>query len=157
MKLCLQTPCNFDALPSLIVVCHGLLPLLAVPLTFELDPGRESPVSVSVVFVWRVGFAVATVASSAGLWVFQTFLAEWPFRRIFWISTLLQIGASFFDLILVRRWNETVLGVPDRLMYILGDAIIMPVCTMLNFMPSVVLTSKLCPKNMLVYRDPGHH
>ena len=31
-------------------------------------------------------------------------------------------------------------------MYILGDAIVYEVCYMLAFMPSVVLTSKLCPK-----------
>mmetsp|Transcript_39634 Transcript_39634/g.93661 ORF Transcript_39634/g.93661 Transcript_39634/m.93661 type:complete len:157 (-) Transcript_39634:29-499(-) len=33
-------------------------------------------------------------------------------------------------------------------MYILGDAIIYEICYMLAFMPAVVLTSKLCPKEL---------
>uniref|UniRef100_A0A0K6S7N9 Uncharacterized protein n=1 Tax=Chromera velia CCMP2878 TaxID=1169474 RepID=A0A0K6S7N9_9ALVE len=91
---------------------------------------------------------VGTAASGVGLWAFQSFMSDWRFRPVFWVSTIMKIGASLFDLAIVMRWNITVLGIDDKFFYLLGDAIVLPVCSMLNFMPAVVLTSKLCPKNM---------
>jgi hypothetical protein len=32
--------CNFDNLSTLVAVCHCLLPLLAIPLTFLLIPNK---------------------------------------------------------------------------------------------------------------------
>lgn len=37
---------------------------------------------------------------------------------------------------------------PDELTYLLGDAIVFQLCATLDFMPAVVLTSKLCPPNV---------
>ena len=40
------------------------------------------------------------------------------------------------------------MGISDKAMYMVGDAIIYDICYTLNFMPAVLLTSKLCPKDM---------
>jgi hypothetical protein len=50
-----------------------------------------------------------------------------------------------FDIVLVKRWNLKW-GVPDHAMYMFGDAFVYQVCYTLQFMPGVLLTSKLCPK-----------
>lgn len=89
---------------------------------------------------------VGTLASLVGIWMFQNWMSEWKLRRVFWLSTLLKVVASFVDLIIVKRWNRDYLHIDDHWAYMLGDAIIQRVCEMLNFMPAVVLTSKLCPK-----------
>lgn len=90
---------------------------------------------------------VGTVAGALGVVAFQTYMSTWKFREVFWISTAIRIAASVFDIVIVERWNVAV-GVPDRWAYLLGDAIVYQICYMLNFMPNVVLTSKVCPKHM---------
>jgi hypothetical protein len=52
-----------------------------------------------------------------------------------------------FDIIIVQRWN-IALGISDKNMFMIGDAIIYDICYTLNFMPAVLLTSKLCPKEI---------
>jgi hypothetical protein len=39
-KIETSEPCNFDNLTLLVAVCHCLLPLLAIPLTFVLIPDK---------------------------------------------------------------------------------------------------------------------
>lgn len=90
---------------------------------------------------------VAHSASILGLWIFQTAMSKWRFRQVYWVTTSLRIVASAFDLILVKRWNLMV-GITDKWMYLLGDAIVLPITTMMNFMPSILLTARLCPKEM---------
>lgn len=90
---------------------------------------------------------VSSLASMAGLWLFQRFMKNWPIRFVFWLSVVLRLFASLFDLIIVKRWNRLI-GINDKVMYMLGDAIIYDITYMLNFMPGVLLTAKLCPRNM---------
>jgi hypothetical protein len=74
-------------------------------------------------------------------------MSGWKFRHVFWVTSVIRIVASFFDIILVKRWNVTW-HIPDKVMYLFGDAIVYNICYMLEFMPAVVMTGKLCPKNM---------
>ena len=86
---------------------------------------------------------------------------------------MIRVLASLVDIVLVKRWN-LLLGIPDKAFYLLGDAIIYQLCCAstafslplrsrsepddkraaalsadtLDFMPGVVLTSKLCPKHV---------
>lgn len=53
--------------------------------------------------------------------------------------------ASLFDIFIISRTNIS-LGIPDKLAYLFGDAFIYSVASMLFFMPSVILTSKICPR-----------
>lgn len=87
-------------------------------------------------------------AALVGLWIFQSFMLQWRFRHVYWMTTSLRVVASLFDLVLVKRWNIIHFGISDKAMYLLGNSIILPVCTMLNFMPGVILTSRLCPTSL---------
>mmetsp|Transcript_27520 Transcript_27520/g.72696 ORF Transcript_27520/g.72696 Transcript_27520/m.72696 type:complete len:450 (+) Transcript_27520:499-1848(+) len=87
------------------------------------------------------------VASWVGVVLFQAVMAKWRLRTIFWTTTLIRVAASLFDVALVQRWNLAI-GISDKAAYMLGDAVIDNLCGMLAFMPSVLLTSKLCPREL---------
>eukprot|EP00286_Rhodomonas_abbreviata_P018291 CAMPEP_0181310308 /NCGR_PEP_ID=MMETSP1101-20121128/12516_1 /TAXON_ID=46948 /ORGANISM="Rhodomonas abbreviata, Strain Caron Lab Isolate" /LENGTH=570 /DNA_ID=CAMNT_0023416927 /DNA_START=15 /DNA_END=1727 /DNA_ORIENTATION=+ len=82
-----------------------------------------------------------------GIVIFQSFMSGWTFRRLFWVTTLLQVVASAFDILIINRYN-IAWGIPDKWFYMFGDAVIGPAVMMFVFMPAVVLTSKLVPKGL---------
>ncbi|ORC85642.1 pteridine transporter [Trypanosoma theileri] len=52
--------------------------------------------------------------------------------------------SHFFDLIIVMRWNKP--RVTDYVVFILGNSVVAELITMLNWMPMIVLLSRLCPR-----------
>eukprot|EP00759_Apiculatamorpha_spiralis_P039404 PhF_6_TR38177/c0_g1_i1/m.57071 len=84
-------------------------------------------------------------AGAIGVMCFQKFLGTRTFHFAFCITIGIKVAASLFDIIMVKRWNVDI-GIPDKAMYVFGDAIIQSLTQMMEFMPAVVLTSKLCPK-----------
>ena len=50
-------------------------------------------------------------------------------------------------MLIVARLNVAA-GIPDKLAYLLGSTIIYNVVYMMDFMPAVVLTTRLCPKDL---------
>lgn len=61
------------------------------------------------------------------------------------ISTGVRLVASMFDVFLTTRTNLKV-GIPDKVAYMFGDALIITTASMLAGMPAVLLTAKVCPK-----------
>ncbi|KEP61131.1 UNVERIFIED_CONTAM: BT1 family protein [Hammondia hammondi] len=90
---------------------------------------------------------VSTLANWAGIWVFHSFLSDWTFRHVFWLSIAVRAVASLFDYIMVLRLNVYI-GIPDKFMYLFGDAIILNLVNTLNHMPGYILTSRLCPTGL---------
>eukprot|EP00039_Didymoeca_costata_P001508 m.53017 g.53017 ORF g.53017 m.53017 type:complete len:590 (+) comp10836_c0_seq1:169-1938(+) len=90
---------------------------------------------------------VSSICGCLGIMLFQTTMRNWKFRPMFWVTTVLRCAAAVVDIIIVKRWNIKM-GIDDHVMYMLGNNIINSVVAMLDWMPAVVLTSKLCPKNM---------
>eukprot|EP01063_Lacrimia_lanifica_P008469 TRINITY_DN1550_c0_g1_i1.p1 TRINITY_DN1550_c0_g1~~TRINITY_DN1550_c0_g1_i1.p1 ORF type:complete len:679 (+),score=277.85 TRINITY_DN1550_c0_g1_i1:93-2039(+) len=86
---------------------------------------------------------VGSFAALGGVALFQKFFQNSTFRRAFWLTTVLKIIASVFDVVIVKRWHRP--HVSDHFMYMFGDAAIGEVVGQLDFMPAVVLVSKLCP------------
>eukprot|EP01059_Diplonema_ambulator_P027777 TRINITY_DN4644_c0_g1_i5.p1 TRINITY_DN4644_c0_g1~~TRINITY_DN4644_c0_g1_i5.p1 ORF type:complete len:612 (+),score=117.24 TRINITY_DN4644_c0_g1_i5:97-1836(+) len=86
---------------------------------------------------------VGSIAALVGVCVFQIVFKNSTFRKAFWTTTVMKIVASGFDIIIVKRWHRP--AIPDKVMYMFGDAIIAEVAAQLDFMPSVVLVSKVCP------------
>jgi len=82
-----------------------------------------------------------------GILVFQAFMSGWNFRTLFWVTTLVQVVASGFDMVMISRWN-VALGISDKVFYMFGDAVIAPAVGMFSAMPGLVLTSKLVPKGL---------
>lgn len=90
---------------------------------------------------------VGYVAGAAGVAVFQRSLSKRRYCTVLWITTGVKIVSSFFDVVLAARWNKQW-GVSDHATYLLGDAIVFNACQMLDFMPIVVLISRLCPHGL---------
>ena len=149
---------SFAALPRTLALCNSYM-FLCDALYIQIDGAMDyfytaerTCLADGPHFSWNYYLTytqvVGTVASLAGVWFFQVFLSKWKFRHVFWVSMSVRIFASIFDIIIVTRLNTRVLGIDDKFAYLLGDAIIYNMTYMINFMPPVVLTSKLCPKNM---------
>lgn len=66
---------------------------------------------------------------------------------MFWVTTLVRTAGAVFDVLIVARLNVAA-GIPDKLAYLLGSTIIYNVVYMMDFMPAVVLTTRLCPKDL---------
>jgi len=81
-----------------------------------------------------------------GIVIYNKFLTEVPFRRIFFFAQVAMVFCNLFDYVLVKRWNLLV-GVPDIVMLIGDDAL---TTTMRRFfaMPMMVLAAKVCPSNI---------
>ncbi|EKX44907.1 hypothetical protein GUITHDRAFT_109326 [Guillardia theta CCMP2712] len=99
---------------------------------------------------------VGSIAAWAGVILFQAIMGNWRLRRIFWVSVVLRCAGGIFDILIVNRdigqdhvHGDLFCGSLHRMTGgKIGDAIIYEVCYTLNFMPAVVLTSKLCAKDL---------
>ena len=90
---------------------------------------------------------IAQVFSGVGIWLFNSYFSQIRMRKALWISAIISSTASIGDFAMVMRWNVKW-GIPDKLFYLVGDTILEPIVLMMAFMPSTVLISKMCPKNM---------
>lgn len=93
-------------------------------------------------FLGRVRL-VTSLASLIGIWVFQRFLKEVSFRKIFGWSTVLSAALGMTTLLLVTHANRS-LGIDDR-WFSLGDNLVLTVAGQIAFMPVLVLSARLCP------------
>ena len=91
---------------------------------------------------------VSNIAPIGGVLLFQAFLSRKKFFFAFVVTTLIKLISAIFDITMVRRWNVSVFGVSDDVMYMLGDAVTQPLCYMLAYMPMTLLMSRLCPKGV---------
>lgn len=105
--------------------------------------GPDFSYSYYITWTGVVGYAAAFV----GVIMFQRICSDWTFRHCFLIVTVIEVVASIFDIIIVKRWNIDI-GISDSIMYMFGDAIINNMVIMFAFMPNVILTSKVCPKKI---------
>jgi len=87
---------------------------------------------------------MAGVGGCIGSVLFQK-IQNWRFRTAFCITTLVQVVASLFDLVIINRWNLKA-GLSDQATFLFGDAACQQIATMLALMPSVLLNSLLCPR-----------
>ncbi|CAE7325481.1 unnamed protein product [Symbiodinium sp. KB8] len=65
---------------------------------------------------------VGAVGSILGAVIFQ-YMQDWTFRQAFWVTTVIQVVASWFDLLIISRYNLKF-GFSDRAAYLFGDAIV---------------------------------
>ena len=93
-------------------------------------------------FLGRVRL-VTSLASLIGIWVFQRFLKEVSFRKIFGWSIVISAALGMTTLLLVTHANRT-LGIDDH-WFSLGDSLILTVAGQIAFMPVLVLSARLCP------------
>lgn len=93
-------------------------------------------------FLGRVRL-VTSVAALLGVWMFQRFLKNVPFRVIFGWSTVISAVLGLSTLLLVTHANRA-LGISDK-WFSLGDNLVLTVMGQIAFMPVLVLAARLCP------------
>ncbi|NEO28089.1 MAG: folate/biopterin family MFS transporter [Kamptonema sp. SIO4C4] len=86
---------------------------------------------------------VTSIASLVGIWIYQRFLREVPFRVILGWTTVLASALGMTTLILVTHANRAI-GIDDH-WFSLGDNLILTVMGQVAFMPVLVLSARLCP------------
>ncbi|KAK7199026.1 BT1 family [Novymonas esmeraldas] len=96
-------------------------------------------------FYNTIGAVIGNVGGLAGVTAFNYIFSKHSYRMTVNITTFVQILASVFDIVMVKRWNIAI-GIPDHAMYIMGDAVVYQVCYYLAYMPVVILLSRLCPR-----------
>jgi folate/biopterin transporter len=93
-------------------------------------------------FLGRVRL-VTSLASLCGIWLFQRFLKNIPFRLLMGWTTVISSLLGMTALILVTHTNRS-LGIDDH-WFSLGDSLILTVMGQIAFMPVLVLSARLCP------------
>jgi folate/biopterin transporter len=93
-------------------------------------------------FLGRVRL-VTSLASLVGIWLFQRYLKQVPFRVIFGWSTVISAVLGLSSLILVTHANRA-LGINDR-WFSMGDSLVLTIMGQIAFMPVLVLAARLCP------------
>lgn len=163
-----QAIVSITVLPSLIIAGVFLLPrtLLRVNMYLMLHNVLRLDISAAMdyyytassscvpngpAFTYTFYSTFATIVGNAatlvGIALFQRYLSGGTYRRAMVVTTVLKIGAAFFDLAVVTRFGARF-GISDRVLFTLGDAVAGPLVEVLNVMPAVVLTSKSCPRGM---------
>lgn len=111
--------------------------------------------------------ALANIVSSASaliaVMLFQRTLSRGSFQTAFCTTIALKICTSVFDIAILHRVNLRF-GVPDNVAFMLGDAVLFQAANILEFIPSVVLISKVCPPGieaavyalLASYQNLGH-
>ena len=66
---------------------------------------------------------VGVAWAGVGVLLFQSVMGGWNMRKIFWVSVLLRCAGGVFDIVIIKRWN-LAMGISDKAMYMVGDAII---------------------------------
>jgi len=98
---------------------------------------------------WFYTTAIGLVASGTaiiGIFIFNRYLSNMKYRTIFLWSTLVYSGLSLFNIIVFLRWNKQW-GLSDRV-FVLGSAALQTVIKEFNYMPAVMILSRLCPKGL---------
>lgn len=96
-------------------------------------------------FLGRVRL-VTSLASLAGVWLFQRYFKTVPFRKIFAWTTIISTLLGLTMLLLVTHTNRT-LGIDDH-WFSLGDSLILTVMGQIAYMPVLVLAARLCPSGV---------
>ncbi|CAN1193292.1 Folate-biopterin transporter 1, chloroplastic [Linum perenne] len=96
-------------------------------------------------FLGRVKL-VTSVASLAGVGLYNGYLKNVSFRKMFLGSTLIGTALGMTQVFLVTGFNRK-LGISDE-WFAIGDSLILTVLGQASFMPVLVLAAKLCPEGM---------
>eukprot|EP01006_Ploeotia_vitrea_P037607 TRINITY_DN66151_c5_g1_i2.p1 TRINITY_DN66151_c5_g1~~TRINITY_DN66151_c5_g1_i2.p1 ORF type:complete len:473 (-),score=105.95 TRINITY_DN66151_c5_g1_i2:547-1965(-) len=90
---------------------------------------------------------VGAVAGLGGTLLFQAVFRNSQYRVAFWSTTVFRVFGSLCDIMIVEGINKKI-GLSDKIVYLFGHSVVYNVATMMDFMPSVVLTSKLCSSGL---------
>ncbi|KAK4434037.1 Folate-biopterin transporter 1, chloroplastic [Sesamum alatum] len=96
-------------------------------------------------FLGRVKL-VTSVASLAGVGLYNGCLKSVPLQKIFLVTTVVGSALGMTQVLLVTGLNRQF-GISDEL-FAIGDSLIITVLGQVSFMPVLVLAAKICPEGM---------
>ena len=96
-------------------------------------------------FLGRVRL-VTSFASLLGIWLYQRYLKQVPFRVILGWSIVISSALGMTTLLLVTHANRAI-GIDDH-WFSLGDSLVLTVMGQIAFMPVLVLSARLCPEGV---------
>lgn len=119
----------------------------------------------SLIVYQTIGGVTSSLAILFATFLFQKYIVHWNAQKAFWVTTAMQVVAAAFDIINVTRFNQTLLGwtglgrvnvtiqgrtmrMDDICSFIFGTSLLEPLVLTLDALPSTLLLSKLCPKNV---------
>lgn len=82
-----------------------------------------------------------------GIYAFQKWFKGWSARGVFWTTNCVRILAALFDYVIVKRLNVQW-GIPDKVMFMMGDAIVYHLLLTLSLMTSSLTIARSCPPNL---------
>lgn len=90
---------------------------------------------------------VGSIVNLTGVILYQKYLSSLRLRSA--LMCLISVGAiaPIMDIILIKRWNN-VLGISDKVFFILGSAIFEHFVNIVVALPMMVIFGKLAPPNM---------
>jgi len=146
--------CSFKAMPRTLARSNLYMFLSSVaymdltgPLSYFYTGSTSCIVDAphfSYSYYLAVSNVVGSIGSILGAVLFQ-YMQNWSFRAAFCVTASIQVLASIFDLLIVNRWNIGV-GIPDKAIYLFGDAACQSMAQMMALMPMAMLTARLCPR-----------
>ena len=80
--------------------------------------------------------------------VYQSLFSNWKFRLVLIFTLILEILASTVDLVVIKRWNIAILGIPDKVFFIFGAAVFENITGTLYHIPSSAIYAKMTPPGM---------
>lgn len=99
----------------------------------------------SAEFLGRVRL-ITSLASLLGIWMYQRWLKQVPFRIILGWSIVISTLLGMTTLLLVTHVNRSI-GIDDH-WFSLGDSLVLTVMGQIAFMPVLVLAARLCPSGI---------
>lgn len=96
-------------------------------------------------FLGRVRL-VTSLASLVGIWIYQRYLKDVPFRVILGWSIVISAALGMTTLLLVTHANRAI-GIDDH-WFSLGDSLVLTMMGQIAFMPVLVLSARLCPEGV---------
>ncbi|XP_042026887.1 folate-biopterin transporter 1, chloroplastic-like [Salvia splendens] len=96
-------------------------------------------------FLGRVKL-VTSIASLAGVGLYNGFLKSVPLQKIFLMTTLIGSALGLTQVLLVTGLNRQI-GISDE-WFAIGDSLVLTVLSQVSFMPVLVLAARICPDGM---------
>ena len=90
---------------------------------------------------------VSSCMASVATWIYQVWFGKLRFRVVLIITTCLVSLGGLSDLLIVLRVNEKM-GIPDHVFYIMGESILESTVTMLYWISTSIIISKVCPRGI---------
>ena len=128
-------------LPALFVFLWQATPTADTAMLFF----ETNELGFSTEFLGRIRLA-ASIASLAGVGVYNFALKSTPLRKMFFWTALAGTGLGMTQLVLILRLNKAW-GLSDEL-FALGDSALLTVLGQVSFMPVLVLAARLCPEGV---------